>query len=72
MVLEVFDSFVLRIQVNIPLVVESLARIFDVKAKVRDVIVVFISMILHYIGPLDWTSDEHPSRRCTCLSAADE
>ena len=70
MVLEVFDGFVLWIQVNIPLVVESLARIFDVKAKVRDVIVLIIFTILHYIGPLDWTTDGYPSRRRFCLSAA--
>ena len=68
--LEVFDGPIGRIEVNIQLVIESLARIFHVKAKVRDVVIDAICTILHYIGPLDWTADGYPSRRRFCLSAA--
>ena len=68
--LEVFDGPIGRIQVNIQLVIESLARIFDVKAKVRDVVIIPICTILDCIGALDWTADNYPSRRRFCLSAA--
>jgi hypothetical protein len=48
-ILEVFDGPIGRIYVNVQLVIESLARIFDVKAKVRDVVVRLVCTILHCI-----------------------
>ena len=73
MILEVFDGppFI-RIQVNIKLVIKSLARILDNQTKVRDVVILGISTILNYIRPLDWTDDRCPIRRRFCLSAANE
>jgi len=70
MILEVFDSPIGRIYVNVQLVIESLARIFDVKTKVRDIVVNPTRTILDYIRPLNWTADRYPSRRRFCLSAA--
>jgi len=69
-ILKVFDGLICRIEVNIQLVIESLARIFDVKAKVRDVVIPEIGTILDCIGALDWTADGCPSRGRVCLSAA--
>jgi len=60
-VLKVFDGLILRVRVNIQHVVYSLARVFDIHAKVRDVFKEIILIIFSYIGALDWTSDEHPS-----------
>jgi len=60
-VLKVFDGLILRVRVNIHHVVYSLARVFDIQAKVRDVFIVIILIIFNYVGTLDWTSDEHPS-----------
>ena len=67
--LEVSDCPNGRIKFNLQLVIESLARIFDVKAKVRDVVIILICTILDCIGALDWTADGYPSRRRFCLSA---
>jgi len=61
-ILEVFEGPIGWIQVNIQLVIKSLARILDLHAKVRYVVVYIICTILYDIGPLDWTSDGHPSR----------
>ena len=69
-ILEVFDGPIGRIYVYVQLVIESLARIFDVKAKVRDVVIKLICTIHDCIGALDWTADGYPSRRRFCLSAA--
>jgi hypothetical protein len=71
-ILEVFDSSIGRIEVNSQLVIESLARILDIQAKIRDVVVLIILTILHQIGTLDWTSDEHLFWRRTCLGATHE
>jgi hypothetical protein len=69
-ILEIFDGPIGRIYVNVQLVIESMARIFDVKAKVRDIVLYIIFTILLYVRPLDWTTDGYPSRRRFCLSAA--
>jgi hypothetical protein len=69
--LEVFDCPIGRIKVYLQLVIESLARIFDVKAKVRNVVIEDITTILHCIRALDWTTDGYPSRRRFCLNATD-
>jgi len=62
----------LRVRDNIDLVVYSLTRIFDVDAKVGDVVIKIIFLNFDYIGAFDWTSDEHPPRRSFCLCAAHE
>jgi len=69
-VFEVFDGPIGRIQVNIQLIVESLTRIVDENAKVRDVVVFSIRTIFDYEGSLDWTNHGYPSRRFVCLSTA--
>jgi hypothetical protein len=61
-ILEVFDGPFGRIKVYIKLVIENLARILDIQAKVRDVVIPCIFSILYYIGPLDWTLNGYPSR----------
>ena len=48
-ILEVFDSPIGRIKVNIQLVIKSLTRILNKQAKVRDIVVPIICTILHYI-----------------------
>jgi hypothetical protein len=48
-ILEVFDGPISRIKVDVQLVIDSLARIFDVKAKVRDVVISLILTILDCI-----------------------
>jgi len=60
-VLKVFDGLILRVLVNTHHVVYSLAGVFDINAKVRDVFIENILIIFNYVGALDWTSDEHPS-----------
>jgi len=69
-ILEVFDGPIGRIYVYVQLVIESLARIFDVKSKVRDIFIFVIGTILDCIGALDWTANEYPFRRSFCLSTA--
>jgi hypothetical protein len=69
-IFEVFDGPIGWIQVNIKLVVESLARIFDENAKVRDVVEFSIRTIFDYEGSLDWTNHGYPSRLFVCLSTA--
>ena len=56
--LQVFDSRILRIQVDVLFVIERFARIFDTHAKVRDVVIsfIFIFTIFNSIGSFDWTS----------------
>jgi len=68
--LEVFGSRIPRIQVNSHFVIENLARIIDVQAKVRYVVIVYVLTIFNYIGSLDWTYDWCPFRRQICLSTA--
>jgi hypothetical protein len=72
-ILKVFNGIILRPGVNIHLVIYSLTRIFDVYAKVRDVVLVPIFISLNYVEALDWTSKgRQPSRRNVFLSAAHE
>ena len=69
-IFEVFDSCVGRTQVNIQLVVDGLARIFHIHAKVRDVVIKVITTIFNYIGSFDWTSQGYPLRLLISLLAA--
>ena len=64
-IFEVFDSCVGRTQVNLQLVVDGLARIFHIHAKVRDVVIIEITAIFNYIGSFDWTSQGYPFRLTT-------
>ena len=70
MILEVFDSCVGRTQVNIQLVVDGLARIFHIHAKVREVVIEVITTIFYGIGSFDWTSQGYPLRLLVSLLAA--
>ena len=70
-VLEVFDGPIGRIQVDIQRrVIADLARILDLQAKVRNVVIQFIFTFLNNIGSLDWTNDWCPFRRIICFTAA--
>ena len=70
MIFEVFDSCVVWTQENIQLVVDGLARIFHIHAKVRDVVIAVIFTIFNYIGSFDWTSQGYPFRLLISLLAA--
>ena len=69
-ILQVFDSLSGRIKVNIQLVVNSLARIFDTQSKIRDIVMCSICTILNDIGSFDWPSQGYPSRLLICLCTA--
>jgi len=69
-ILQVFNGLMLQVQENIMLVIYSLTRIINIHAKVRDVVLRIIYTVFNYVEALYWTYDEHPSRRCICLSAA--
>jgi hypothetical protein len=71
-ILEVFDGHVGRVQVNILAVVHNQTRVFDIHAKVRDVIIITIFTIFDYKRALDWTSDGYLSRRRFCFNSAHE
>jgi len=60
-ILKVFKGLMLSIRVYIHLVIYSLARIFDVHAKVRDVVIQIILTVFNYIEALNWTSEGYPS-----------
>jgi len=66
---EVFNGSIVRIEVNIQMVIESLAGIFDTHAKVRDIILSSILTIFNQKGSLNWTFDGCPTRRSIALSA---
>ena len=71
-IFEVFNGLVLWVRVNIHHVVYSLTRIFNVHAKVRNIVVQLIFTVFNHIESLDWTSDGHPSKRSICLPTAHE
>ena len=54
---EVFNGPIVRIEVNIQMVIESLARIFDTHTKVRDIVLSSILAIFNQKGSFDWTFD---------------
>jgi len=68
-ILKVFNGLKLRLRIYIHLVIYSLTWIFDVHAKVRDVVIPIIFTIFNYVKALDWTNDMNPSRRLICLLA---
>ena len=74
MVLQVFDRSVTRSQVDVQLIVYSLARIFNIDPKVRDIVLVVILsgrfIIMNDIGSFDRPSHQNPFRRCTYVSTA--
>jgi len=60
--LHIFDSCMCRVHVNILLVVNSLARILDIHAKIRNIIICDIFILSNDIGSFDWASEECPFR----------
>ena len=71
MILHVFDSRVPWSQVDVLVIIDSLARIFDSDAKVRDVIKKLIFTVFNGKWSFGWTSQENPFRRSFSFSAAD-
>ena len=70
-ILEVLDNPISRVKVDIQLVVNSLARIFNIYAKVRDVIIIIIATVFNDVRSFDWTSKGCPIRRSFCLFSTD-
>ena len=71
-ILEVSGGRVAGSQVDITVVVDSLARIFDIQAKVWDVFLSVIRCVWFMcdeIGPFEWPSHENLYWWCVCLNA---
>ena len=69
-ILEVSDGSIDRTYIDFQLVIESLARILDIQAKVRHIVLIVIFTIFNNIGAFDWTSHKIPFRRHISLNTA--
>ena len=69
-ILEIFNSRIPRIHVDVQFIIDSLARIFDKHAKVTDVIILIITAIFNSICSFDGTSQGYPIRGLICLYTA--